>query len=96
MGHLTGLQARVKELTPNTLFTHCLAHRLNLALQHGCSISAKCRIFFTNLTGIATYFYNLYQNCLSDTPCDIQTFLFNPLPTTFFHCLPLITTQILN
>ncbi|KAL4091880.1 hypothetical protein QTP88_026492 [Uroleucon formosanum] len=57
-GHLTGLQARVKEVAPNALFTHCLAHRLNLVLQHGCSINAKCRIFFANLTGIAVYFHN--------------------------------------
>ncbi|KAL4112692.1 hypothetical protein QTP88_016434 [Uroleucon formosanum] len=57
-GHLTGLQARVKEIAPNALFTHCLAHRLNLVLQHGCSINAKCRIFFANLTGIAAYFHN--------------------------------------
>ncbi|KAL4098361.1 hypothetical protein QTP88_022990 [Uroleucon formosanum] len=42
-GHLTGLQASVKEVAPNALFTHCLAHRLNLVLQHGCSINAKCR-----------------------------------------------------
>ena len=57
-GHLTGLQARVKEVAPNALFTHCLAHRLNLLLQYGCSINAKCRIFFANLTGIAAYFHN--------------------------------------
>ncbi|KAL4143387.1 hypothetical protein QTP88_005724 [Uroleucon formosanum] len=57
-GHLTGLQARVKEVAPNALFTHCLAHRLNLVLQHGCSINAKCRIFFANLTGIVAYFHN--------------------------------------
>ncbi|CAI6353814.1 unnamed protein product [Macrosiphum euphorbiae] len=57
-GHLTGLQARVKEVAPNALFTHCLAHRLNLVLQHGCSINAKCRIFFANLTGIPAYFHN--------------------------------------
>ncbi|KAL4120168.1 hypothetical protein QTP88_012898 [Uroleucon formosanum] len=57
-GHLTGLQARVKKVAPNALFTHCLAHRLNLVLQHGCSINAKCRIFFANLTGIAAYFHN--------------------------------------
>ncbi|KAL4141558.1 hypothetical protein QTP88_004182 [Uroleucon formosanum] len=50
-GHLTSLQARVKEVAPNALFTYCLAHRLNLVLQHGCSINAKCRIFFANLTG---------------------------------------------
>jgi hypothetical protein len=33
-GLLTDLQARVKELAPNALFTHCLAHRLNLVFQH--------------------------------------------------------------
>jgi len=56
--HLTGLQARVKELAPNSLFTHSLSHRLNLVLQYGCSINPKCRIFFANLTGIFTYFHD--------------------------------------
>ncbi|XP_050060818.1 zinc finger MYM-type protein 1-like [Aphis gossypii] len=56
--HLTGLQAIVKELAPNALFTHSLSHRLNLVLQHGCSINTKCRIFFANLTGIFTYFHD--------------------------------------
>jgi hypothetical protein len=32
-GHLNGVQAKIKEVAPNTLFTHCLAHRLNLLLQ---------------------------------------------------------------
>jgi hypothetical protein len=50
-GHSTGLQARVKELTPNALFTHCLSHRLNLVLQHGFNINTMCRIFFANITG---------------------------------------------
>jgi len=36
-GHVNGLQVLVKEVAPNALFTHCLAHRLNLVLQHGCS-----------------------------------------------------------
>lgn len=57
-GHLTGLQARVKHIAPNAIFTHCLAHRLNLVLQNGCSMNTKCRIFFGNLTGISAYFHN--------------------------------------
>ena len=28
----TGLQARIKELSPSALFTHCYAHVLNLSL----------------------------------------------------------------
>lgn len=57
-GNLTGLQARIKEIAPNALFTHCLAHRLNLVLQYGCNNSEKCRIFFANMTGISAYFHN--------------------------------------
>jgi len=57
-GHLTGLQARVKNIASNAIFTHCLAHRLNLALQHGCNMNSKCRIFFANLTDMSAYFHN--------------------------------------
>lgn len=57
-GNITGLQARIKTIAPNALFTHCLAHRLNLVLQHGCSLNEKCRIFFANMTGISAYFHN--------------------------------------
>ncbi|KAL4152679.1 hypothetical protein QTP88_000512 [Uroleucon formosanum] len=62
------LQARVKEVAPNALFTHCLAHRLNLVLQHGCSINAKCRIFFANLTvNEWSGFINVFD-CISKDP----------------------------
>jgi len=57
-GNLIDLQARVKEVAPNALFTHSLAHKLNLLLQQSCCINVKCRIFFANLTGIASYFHN--------------------------------------
>ncbi|XP_050064957.1 zinc finger MYM-type protein 1-like [Aphis gossypii] len=57
-GHVNGLQAKVKEVAPNALFTHCLAHRLNLVLQHGCSANTQCRIFFANMTGISAFFHN--------------------------------------
>jgi len=56
--HLTDLQAKIKESAPNALFIHSLTHKLNLVLQHGCSINAECRIFFANLTDITTYFHN--------------------------------------
>lgn len=56
--NITGLKARIKAIAPNALFTHCLAHRLNLVLQHGCSLNDKCRIFFANMTGISAYFHN--------------------------------------
>lgn len=35
-GQLNGLQAKIKEVAPQAVFIHCLAHRLNLVLQQGC------------------------------------------------------------
>jgi len=55
-GNLNGLQARIKEIAPNALFTHCFAHKLNLVLQHGCNSNKTCRIFFANITGISAFF----------------------------------------
>jgi len=57
-GNLNGVQAKIKDVAPMALFTHCLAHRLNLVLQHGCSANTKCRVFFANMTGISAYFHN--------------------------------------
>jgi len=57
-GNLNGLQARIKEIAPNALFTHCFAHKLNLVLQHGCNSNKTCRIFFANITGISAFFHN--------------------------------------
>jgi hypothetical protein len=57
-GNSTSLQARIKELAPNALFTHYLAHKLNLILQHNCNNNEKCRIFFANMTGISAFFHD--------------------------------------
>jgi|UniRef100_A0A2S2R1V3 hypothetical protein len=57
-GNLIGIQTRVKNFAPNAIFTHCLAHRLNLVLQNGCNMNSKCRIFFVNLTDISAYFHS--------------------------------------
>ncbi|XP_022169025.1 zinc finger MYM-type protein 1-like [Myzus persicae] len=57
-GHVNGLQVKVKEVSHNALFTHCLAHRLNLVLQHGCSANTQYRIFFANMNGISAFFHN--------------------------------------
>lgn len=32
-GHISGVQARIKESYPKAIFTHCAAHRLNLVVQ---------------------------------------------------------------
>lgn len=56
-GHLNGLQANIKNIAPQALFTHCYAHALNLVLSKACSGSIKeCEIFFANLSGFSLFF----------------------------------------
>lgn len=53
--HVNNLQTSVQEIAPSALFTHSLAHQLNIVLQHGCSVNTQCRIFFANLDGILSF-----------------------------------------
>lgn len=57
-GHLNGLQAKVKEIAPQAIFVHCLAHRLNLVLQQSCYNISRCRIFFANVSGLPAFFHH--------------------------------------
>ena len=55
-GEWNGLQAKIKTIGPQALFTHCHAHRMNLVLQDTCKKIKECRIFFANLSGYASFF----------------------------------------
>lgn len=35
-GKLNGVQAKIKELYPSAIYTHCMAHRLNLVVVDMC------------------------------------------------------------
>lgn len=54
---LNGVQTKVKKRSPLALFIHCYAHRLNLVLTQGASKLKECKIFFTHLNGLATFFF---------------------------------------
>lgn len=53
---LNGVQAKVKETIPKALFIHCYAHILNLVLAKGASKIRECKVFFSHLSGLATFF----------------------------------------
>lgn len=57
-GQLNGLQKKFKEKAPQAVFVHCLAHRLNLVLQQSFKKISKCRIFFSSLSGMPSFFHN--------------------------------------
>ena len=55
-GELNGVQAKVKESAPDAIFIHCFAHRLNLVLIQATSRICKCKIFFSTLGGLSSFF----------------------------------------
>ncbi|MBN3277282.1 ZMYM1 protein, partial [Polyodon spathula] len=55
-GELRGLQVLVKKDTPQALFVHCFAHRLNLVLQQGAQCIKETHTFFPTLEGLSAFF----------------------------------------
>ena len=55
-GELNGVQAKVKESVPDVIFIHCFAHKLNLVLIQATSSISKCKIFFSTLGGLSSFF----------------------------------------
>ncbi|CAH1113642.1 unnamed protein product [Psylliodes chrysocephalus] len=55
-GHLGGLQAKVKEKFKHAVFVHCIAHRLNLVLSLSMDNIQNCKVFFSSLSSLASFF----------------------------------------
>ncbi|CAH1100888.1 unnamed protein product [Psylliodes chrysocephalus] len=55
-GHLGGLQARVKEKFKHAIFVHCIANRPNLVLSQSMDNIEDCKVFFSALGGLASFF----------------------------------------
>lgn len=53
---LNGLQKKIKELAPYSIFIHCYAHKLNLVLSQSAGEVKEARIFFQTLTGFPAFF----------------------------------------
>ncbi|KAJ4447030.1 hypothetical protein ANN_09018 [Periplaneta americana] len=56
-GHLNDLQKKVKEVAPQAISIHCLAHRLDLVLQDSLKQVSQCRVFFAVIRGIPSFFH---------------------------------------
>ena len=58
-GHLTGVQARLKEMKEGLIYTHCVAHALELAVLDAIKFdSTYLETFNDNLNGIFKFYYN--------------------------------------
>ncbi|XP_063675854.1 zinc finger MYM-type protein 1-like [Bolinopsis microptera] len=60
-GRTSGVQARIREVIKRAIFIHCMAHKLNLALQDATKAISKCVIFFATLSGINAFFGVSYK-----------------------------------
>ena len=52
---LNGVQAKIKEDVPETMFLHCYAHKLNLVLLHLEKCMPECKTFFKT-QGLSAFF----------------------------------------
>ncbi|XP_051985508.1 zinc finger MYM-type protein 1-like [Xyrauchen texanus] len=55
-GEKAGVQQKVREHFKNAHYVHCYAHQLNLIMQQATSRIKTVNIFFSDLSGIATFF----------------------------------------
>lgn len=60
-GKYNGLQAALKEIAPDMIYTHCYAHVLNLVMIDACSSSLKGRVFFGLLEKTAVFIENSFK-----------------------------------
>ncbi|XP_053556836.1 zinc finger MYM-type protein 1-like [Bombina bombina] len=51
-----GVQAKIKEKVPEATFFHCYAHKLNLVLSHSAKCMPACKIFFSKLEHLVSFF----------------------------------------
>nr|XP_014349177.1 PREDICTED: zinc finger MYM-type protein 1-like [Latimeria chalumnae] len=54
-GNISGLQSRVKEVSPTALFVHCCAHNLNLVLMDAASYCTNAQLFFGTIESLYTF-----------------------------------------
>ncbi|KAF2888919.1 hypothetical protein ILUMI_17254 [Ignelater luminosus] len=55
-GELNRTQAKVKEVYPKAFFIHCCAHVLNLVLSQSVNHMKECKLFFSTISGISSFF----------------------------------------
>lgn len=55
-GCLNGLQAKIKTVAPQALFTHCYAHSFNLVLSNACSSIQQGRLFCKSVRFLVIFF----------------------------------------
>lgn len=73
-GALSGTQQRVRTHFPSAIFVHCFAHALNLILTQSVSFISECRIFFSTLGGLVSFFLPLLPERIYSIQLSVKGF----------------------
>ena len=57
-GHVSGVQSRIRADNPGAMYSHCLAHKLNLVLVDACRINRTAVGFFNTIEQLYKFFAN--------------------------------------
>ena len=88
----TGLQARIKEISPSALFVHCYAHILNLVIVDAMTTNTTAQDFF----GTSSEFVYLHVlNDMSLNPMSLNPMSLNHHWNIMIVKLPIVFTYIL-
>lgn len=60
-GKIGGLQAKIRDIYPEAIYIHCMAHRLNLAVVDTCKEIEGVRDFFNALEAIYVHFSTVFS-----------------------------------
>ena len=89
-GRYSGLSARVKEIEPRAIYTHCYAHILNLVLSHACQSIQDVRNAFGILASIYNFIegsakrHHVFQTIMKESGDKVVTL--KRLCETRWHC----------
>ena len=70
-GHVSGVQARIKEIEPKAHFTHCYGHALNLAIVGACS-NTYVRNMFNILDKLHSFFNGSKRKAILDECIEVH------------------------
>ena len=54
-GHISGVQAKVREHFPQAFFFHCAAYKVKLVLCQSASRLSAVKVFFANVSAFSTF-----------------------------------------
>ncbi|XP_077283246.1 zinc finger MYM-type protein 1-like [Arctopsyche grandis] len=89
-GEHNGVQRKIRDICPNSLFVHCYAHRINFYLSQSVKHISGCKRFFSRMLSFSTFFCKSSRR-ISLLDCQIKKRFHTAAPTRWNY-----NSKILN